>query len=95
MAQELLNASERLLGLPIHLSTGVLQMKIAGIILIVLGVLGLVYGGFRYTTRETVLDIGPIHATADREHSFPVAPIAGVLLLGAGGVMLFTSRRTA
>ncbi len=70
-------------------------MKIAGIVLIALGVLALVYGGFRYTTRETVLDIGPIHATADREHTFPVAPIAGVVLAVAGAAMLLTSRRNS
>ena len=68
-------------------------MKIAGIILIALGIIGLIYGGFRFTTRETVLDLGPIHATKEREHSLPIAPIAGALMLAAGAAVLLSSRR--
>lgn len=68
-------------------------MKIAAIILMVLGALGLLYGGIRYTSRDTVLDIGPIHATAEREHTVPIAPIAGAVLLAAGTAVLFASRR--
>ncbi len=69
-------------------------MKIAGLVLIVLGVLGLLYGGIRYTTRETVVDVGPIHIDADRERSIPIAPIAGAILVAAGAAVLMTSRRT-
>lgn len=68
-------------------------MKIAGIVLLILGVFGLIYGGIRYTTRDTVVDLGPIHATADVAHTFPIAPIAGGLLLAAGAAMLVMSRR--
>ena len=70
-------------------------MKIAGFILLVLGALGLLYGGIRYTTRDTIIDVGPIHATADREHSVPIAPIAGAILLAAGAAMLVSSRRNS
>ena len=44
-----------------------------GIALIVLGLAALAYQGFTYTTRETVIDIGPIKATAEREKTIPVA----------------------
>lgn len=67
-------------------------MKIAGIVLLLLGVFGLIYGGIRYTTRDTVV-LGPIHATADVSHTLPIAPIAGGLLLAAGAAMLVMSRR--
>lgn len=70
-------------------------MKIAGLVLIVLGVLGLLYGGIRYTTRDTVIDVGPIHATAEREHTLPIAPVAGALVLAAGVAVLLISRRSA
>jgi drug/metabolite transporter (DMT)-like permease len=63
-----------------------------GVILIVLGVCGLAWGGFSYTTREKVVDIGPIHATRDETHNVLLPPLAGaaaliggVLLLAAGG----------
>ena len=67
-------------------------MKIAGFVLLALGILGLMYGGIRYTTRDTVVDVGPIHATADREHNFPIAPVASGLLLAAGIAVLVASR---
>jgi drug/metabolite transporter (DMT)-like permease len=63
-------------------------MKTLGIILIVLGLVGLAWGGFTYTTQEKVVDIGPVHATRDQTHNVPVAPIAGVLALVGGIVLL-------
>jgi membrane-bound ClpP family serine protease len=67
-------------------------MKILGIILVVLGLFGLAWGGFTYTTREKVIDIGAIHAFANKTHSVPVPPIAGAVAL-AGGVILLVTRR--
>ena len=67
--------------------------KTIGIILIVLGLVGLAYGGFNYTTREKVVDIGPIHASRDETHSIPVPPIAGALAL-IGGVVLVARRES-
>ena len=58
-----------------------------GIILIVLGIIGLAWGGFTYTTRQKVLDVGPIHASRDKTHTVPVPPIAGALAL-VGGIVL-------
>jgi hypothetical protein len=62
-------------------------MKTLGVILIVLGLVGLVWGGFTYTTREKVVDIGPIHASRDKTHNIPLPPIAGALAL-IGGIAL-------
>jgi len=62
-------------------------ITMAGLALIVLGVLALVYQGVTYTSRETVLDIGPLHATADRQKTLPLSPILGIAAL-AGGVAL-------
>jgi uncharacterized membrane protein len=61
--------------------------SMAGIVLVVLGVLALVYQGFSYTHRERILDVGPIHATADEQKQVPISPILGGLVL-AGGVAL-------
>ena len=62
-------------------------MKLIGILLIVFGVVALAAGGFSYTKREKVLDIGPLQATTEEHKTIPIAPIAG---LGAifGGVAL-------
>jgi hypothetical protein len=59
-----------------------------GIALIVLGALALAYQGFSYTRREKVLDIGPIHATADSREHVDLPPIVGGLALAAGVVLL-------
>jgi hypothetical protein len=60
---------------------------LAGIVLIVLGVVALVYQGITYTRRETVLDIGPLHATADRQRTLPLPPVLGIAAI-AGGIAL-------
>jgi uncharacterized membrane protein YidH (DUF202 family) len=65
-------------------------MKSLGVVLIVLGVLALVYQGFTYTQRETIVDIGPIQASADREKSFPIPPVAGVVAV-VGGIALLVA----
>jgi len=67
--------------------------KTIGIILIVLGLFGLAWGGFTYTTREKVVDIGPIHATRDEKHTVPLPPIAGAVALVGGIVLLVASKK--
>jgi hypothetical protein len=66
--------------------------KALGMILTVLGVVGLAWGGFAYTTREKVVDIGPIHATRDETHNVPLPPIAGAVLL-VGGIVLLVAHK--
>jgi hypothetical protein len=64
------------------------SITLLGILLVVLGGLALVYQGFSYTRQEKVLDIGPIHATADTQEHVPLPPIVGGLALAAGAVLL-------
>jgi uncharacterized membrane protein len=61
---------------------------VIGIILIVLGIMALAYQGITYTTREKVIDLGPIQMTAEKEKTIPLPPILGGLALIAGTVML-------
>ena len=62
-----------------------LPLIIIGIVLIAVGLVFLAYQGITYTSRETVLDLGPIKATADTQKTIPLPPILGGLAL-AGGV---------
>jgi uncharacterized membrane protein YidH (DUF202 family) len=62
-------------------------MKLIGIVLIVFGVLALAFGGFSYTKREKVLDLGPLQASTETQKTIPIAPIAGVAAL-VGGIAL-------
>lgn len=63
-------------------------MKILGIILIVAGLAGLLYGGFTWTDRETIIDAGPLEITTENRERLPIPPIAGGLLLVAGIALL-------
>ena len=68
-------------------------MAILGTLLVVLGLVALVYQGFTYTTRETVVDIGPIHATAEREKTVPLPPILGIAAVAGGVALLIAGAR--
>jgi uncharacterized membrane protein YidH (DUF202 family) len=65
-------------------------MKLIGVLLIVFGVVALVTGGIRYTTREKVLDIGPVEATTEKHEMIPLSPVLGLASI-AGGVALFVA----
>ncbi len=61
---------------------------IVGIALLVFGAAVLAYDHFSYTTTETVLQVGPVTATADRTHDVALPPILGWILIGGGAVVL-------
>ena len=66
---------------------------LAGIVLIVLGVAALIYQGITYSSRETILDIGPLHATADRQKTLPLPPVLGGAAVAGGVVLLLAGLR--
>ena len=68
---------------------------IVGLILIVLGVVGFALGGFSFSHKEKVLDLGPIEASADKKESLPIPPILGALAIVGGVVLLATGARRA
>jgi uncharacterized membrane protein YidH (DUF202 family) len=69
-------------------------MKLIGVCLIVVGVLALAFGGFNYTTRERVVDLGPLKVDADKQHSLPIAPIAGVGAVIGGIALVLAGSKT-
>lgn len=66
---------------------------LVAVLLIVLGVVGLTYGRLSYTTREKVVDVGPIEVTKEDKHSIPLPPILGGIALVAGVGILLTGRK--
>jgi hypothetical protein len=69
-------------------------LSLAGAVLLVLGLVALFYQGIPYTSRETIIDIGPVQATADREKTLSLPPVLGVLAVAGGaGMLLFDARR--
>jgi hypothetical protein len=61
---------------------------IIAIILIILGIAAFAYQGITYTTREKVVDIGPIQVTSEKTKTIPLPPIIGVIALVGGIVLL-------
>jgi uncharacterized membrane protein YidH (DUF202 family) len=70
-----------------------MNMKLAGIILIILGVLALAYQGIRYTTQEKLVDIGSIHVTTTEKKSIPLPPIVGGAAILAGVALILMERK--
>jgi hypothetical protein len=69
-------------------------MRIAGIILVVLGVIGLLYGGITYTRSKKTVSVGPLSATVQERETFPISPVLGGIALVAGiGLILAGGRR--
>ncbi len=66
---------------------------IIGIILILVGIVALAYGGFSYTQREKVIDAGPLQVSTSKEHSLPFPPILGGLCLIGGIVLVLAGNR--
>jgi uncharacterized membrane protein len=70
-------------------------VTILGILLIMLGVVAFAYQGITYTTREKVIDLGPLQATVDKKETIPLPPIAGGLALVGGIALLVVGARRA
>lgn len=68
-------------------------LVIVGVILIVAGGLALFYRGIPYTSRDVVVDVGPITATAESEKTWPVPPILGGLAIAGGIVLIVVGAR--
>jgi hypothetical protein len=69
------------------------RITLIGIVLLVLGALALAYQGINYTRQEKILDIGPIHATAETHERIPLPPVVGGLALVGGIVLLVMGAR--
>jgi len=66
---------------------GIKPITLVGIALILLGIVAFAYQGISYTSREKVIDIGPLQASVDTKKTIPLPPILGGLVL-AGGIVL-------
>ena len=73
--------------------SAVKPVTLVGVVLIILGVLALAYQGITYTTREKVVDLGPLKATVDKEKNIPLPPIVGALALAGGVVLVIVGAR--
>jgi hypothetical protein len=68
-------------------------LSILGILLILGGLAALVVGNLSFTTEETVLELGPIEATAERERTIAIPATASMAAIVAGGFLVFVGQR--
>ena len=68
---------------------------VVAVILIAVGLMALAYQGFTYTTREKVVDIGPVEVTKEKTKTLPLPPILGVIAVVSGLVLLVVGRKKA
>ena len=69
------------------------QNAIIAIILIALGIAAFAYQGITYTTREKVVNLGPLQVTAEKSKTIPLPPIVGGVALLGGIVLLIVGSR--
>ena len=70
-------------------------MAIVGVILIAAGAMALFYRGIPYTSRDVVIDVGPLKATAESNKTWPVPPILGGLAIAGGVILIVVGARKA
>jgi hypothetical protein len=68
--------------------------RIVGLILVIVGLVSLLWGGISWTRERTVVDIGPIEARTQERETIPLPPILGGVALAAGAVLLLMRERT-
>jgi hypothetical protein len=66
---------------------------IVAIVLIAIGIVAFGYQGVTYTTREKVVDVGPLTVTAEKTRTFPLPPILGAIALASGIGLLVVERK--
>ena len=67
--------------------------RIVAIVLIAIGIIALAYQGITYTTKEKIIDLGPIQATQTTQKTIPIPPILGGLALAGGVVLLVVGKK--
>ena len=71
------------------------NFMLAGVVLILLGVGGLIVQNVRFTETKKVVDLGPIQVTSEEKHNIPIPTIAGIAAIVAGLGLVLASRRQA
>jgi hypothetical protein len=69
--------------------------RLLAIALIAIGIIAFAYQGISYTSRDNVVDLGPLHVTAERSHTLPLPPIVGAIALVGGLALLFMNGQKA
>jgi len=66
---------------------------IMGIVLIVIGIIALAYGGFSFKEHKKDVDIGPVQIGHTETHTVPMPPILGGVAIAGGIVLVIVGSR--
>jgi hypothetical protein len=69
------------------------HLLLAGFVLVVLGISGLIIQNVTFTETKQVLDVGPLQVSTEEQHNVPIPTIAGIIAVVAGLGMIVASRR--
>ena len=69
-------------------------MKGLGIVLVIVGLVALIYGGISWTRKDTIVDAGPVEITKDKREGIAIPPLAGVIAVVAGVALIATRGRS-
>ena len=72
-----------------------MNTKLLAIALIAIGIIAFAYQGISYTSRDNVVDLGPLHVTAEKSHTLPLPPIVGAIALAGGLALLVMNGQKA
>jgi LPXTG-motif cell wall-anchored protein len=68
-------------------------MKLLGISFIILGLILTVYTTFSFFSKDKILDLGRVEISKEKEHKVSWSPVIGIILLAAGGVLVWRSSK--
>ena len=68
-------------------------MRMAGLALVVVGIVALVWGGVFWTDRDTLIDAGPLEITTENREGLALPPVVGAIALVGGIVLLVLPTR--
>lgn len=69
------------------------NLTLIGFLLIGIAIVAFAYEGINYTTKEKIVDLGPLQMTAKRTRTLPLPPIVGAIALAGGIVLLVAGKK--
>ena len=69
--------------------------RVVGLILVVIGIVTLLWGGVFWTDRDTIINAGPLEVTTEQREGFRVPPVVGIIALVGGVVLLVVPKRAS
>jgi uncharacterized membrane protein YidH (DUF202 family) len=67
--------------------------RVIGLVLVIVGIAALAWGGVFWTDRDTVLDIGELEVTTEEREGVALPPVVGIIAIVGGALLLFVPDR--